>query len=58
MMQRRLEELEATIKKLEEDKAEMKQENASLVRGEREREREREMCHVSAWIGRGDSTGH
>ena len=31
MMQRRLEELESTIKKLEEDKAELKQENASLV---------------------------
>ena len=30
-MQRRLEELEAAIKKLEEDKAELKQENASLV---------------------------
>ena len=37
VMQRRLEELEAAIKKLEEDKAEMKQENASLVKGERER---------------------
>ena len=33
VMQRRLEELEAAIKKLEEDKAELKQENASLVRG-------------------------
>ena len=40
VMQRRLEELEAAIKKLEEDKAELKQENASLVRRERERERE------------------
>ncbi len=40
VMQRRLEELEAAIKKLEEDKAELKQENAALVR-ERERERVR-----------------
>ena len=58
VMQRRLEELEAAIKKLEEDKAEMKQENASLVREREERERERErdcvcvcVCHVRALTG-------
>ena len=31
VMQRRLEELEGLVKKLEEDKADLKQENASLV---------------------------
>ena len=52
MMQRRLEELEAAIKKLEEDKAELKQENASLVRRERERER-RDIVWLTRGIGWG-----
>ena len=37
VMQRKMEELEGLIKKLEEDKAELKQENASLVSEQKNR---------------------